>query len=74
MGRFYTFPNITTLVQEQSKAGRMDPCSVLNYLLYSTNYDLYLTGATFSYKYKDMKGVVCFTDSGNSISGATLTI
>lgn len=50
------------------------PCYVLNYLLYSTNYDLYLTGATFSYKYKDMKGVVCFTDSGNSISGATLTI
>jgi hypothetical protein len=49
-------------------------CSVLNYLLYSTNYDSYLTGSTFTYKYKDMKGVVCFTDTGNSISSATLIV
>jgi hypothetical protein len=50
------------------------PCYVLSYLLYSTNYDLFLTGSAFTYTYKNMKGVVCFTDTGNSVSGASLSV
>lgn len=50
------------------------PCYILNYLLYSTNYAAYLTGSTFAYKYKDMKGVACFTDTAVSVSAAQLTI
>ena len=46
----------------------------MNYLLYQTNYDDYLTGSSFTYTYKDMKGVVCFADTGTSVTGATLTV
>jgi hypothetical protein len=49
-------------------------CYKLSYLIYDTNYESFLTGSSFTYEYKDMKGVVCFTDSGNSVSAASLTI
>ncbi len=49
-------------------------CYVMSYLLYSTNYNLYLTGSTFTYQYKNMKGVVCFTDTAVSTSAAQLTV
>lgn len=50
-------------------------CYKMNYLFYFTNYDQYLTGISFSYKYKRMSGVVCTLD--NSVTGldaAQLTI
>jgi hypothetical protein len=50
------------------------PCYILNYLLYSTNYAAYLTGSSFVYQYKNMKGVICYTDTGNSIASAQLTV
>lgn len=50
------------------------PCYILSYLLYSTNYQQFLAGNAFTYTYKNMKGVVCFTDTGNSVSSAQLTI
>lgn len=49
-------------------------CYIVNYLLYSTNYASYLAGSSFIYKYKNMNGVVCFTDNSSSISSAQLTV
>ena len=49
-------------------------CYIMKYLLYQTNYDDYLTGSTFAYTYKDMKGVVCFADSGTAVTSAQLTV
>lgn len=49
-------------------------CHVLGYLLYSTNYDAYLTGSTFTYTYKDMKGVICYADTGSATSSITLAV
>jgi hypothetical protein len=47
----------------------------LSYLYYSTNYDAFLTGSTFTYGFKNMKGVVCPADTASvSASGKTLTI
>lgn len=46
----------------------------MSYLLYSTNYDLYLTGSTFTYTYKNMKGIACFCDTGTSTSSAQITV
>ena len=42
----------------------------MNYLFYQTNYDDYLTGSSFTYSYKSMKGVSCFADSGNTVTTA----
>lgn len=50
------------------------PCYILSYLLYSTNYQQFLAGSAFTYIYKNMKGVVCFTDTAASVSSAQLTI
>ena len=49
-------------------------CSMLSYLFYTTNYAAYLTGSTFTYSYKEMKGVVCHCDLGGSIGGLYLTL
>lgn len=49
-------------------------CYILNYLLYSTNYDSYLTGSTFTYMYKNMNGVICYADTGSATSSITLGI
>ena len=49
-------------------------CYSTKYLLYQTNYEAYLTGSSFTYAYKSMKGIVCFADSGTSVSGLVLTI
>ena len=46
------------------------PCYKLSYLLYQTNYEDFLTGSTFTYSYKLMRGVVCFADTGASTSSA----
>lgn len=50
------------------------PCYILSYLLYSTNYQLFLAGNAFTYTYKNMKGVVCFADTANSVSAAQLVV
>jgi hypothetical protein len=50
-------------------------CYKMNYLFYYTNYDLYLTGITFAFKYKRMSGVVCTIDNTvTGLSTAQLTI
>lgn len=50
-------------------------CYKMNYLFYYTNYDLYLTGTTFAFKYKRMSGVVCTLDlSVTGLATAQLTI
>lgn len=46
------------------------PCYVMKYLLYQTNYDDYLSGSSFTYTYKAMKGVTCFADSGTAVTSA----
>lgn len=50
------------------------PCYKLDYLLYETNYEDFLTGSTFAYTYKYMRGVACFADTGNAVSSAQLTV
>ena len=50
------------------------PCYQLSYLLYQTNYASFLTGSTFTYTYKYMRGVVCFADTANAVSTAQLTV
>jgi len=45
-----------------------------SYLFYTTNYASYLTGSTFAYKYKIMKGVVCSCDLSGSIMGLYLVL
>ena len=49
-------------------------CYKMNYLLYQTNYDDFLIGSTFTYTYKEMKGVVCFADTGTTVTSTDLTI
>lgn len=50
-------------------------CYKMNYLFYYSNYEAYLTGITFDYKYKKMSGVVCTLDSSVAgLSTAQLTI
>jgi hypothetical protein len=49
-------------------------CSMVKYLYYTTNYAAYLTGSTFTYSYKSMKGVVCHCDLSGAISGLYLTL
>ena len=47
---------------------------MLTYLFYTTNYAAYLTGSTFVYSYKEMKGIVCHCDLGGAITGLYLTL
>lgn len=47
---------------------------MMNYLYYITNYQAYLTGSTFTYSYKSMKGIVCNCDTAGTITGLYLTI
>ena len=47
---------------------------MLSYLYYTTNYAAYLTGSTFTYNFKSMKGVVCHCDLGGAITGLYLTL
>jgi hypothetical protein len=49
-------------------------CYQMGYLLYQTNYDDYLLGSSFTYTYKDMKGLVCFADISNTVTSAMLII
>jgi hypothetical protein len=49
-------------------------CTVMRYLYYTTNYAAYLTGSTFAYNYKCMKGVVCTCDLGGAVTGLALTL
>lgn len=46
----------------------------MQYLYYTTNYAAYLTGSTFAYNYKCMKGVVCTCDLGGAVTGLALTL
>ena len=46
----------------------------MSYLYYTTNYAAYLTGSTFAFNYKAMKGIVCSTDVSGAITGLYLTI
>jgi hypothetical protein len=47
----------------------------MKYLYYYTNYNLYLTGSTFSNSYKTMNGIVCTADTSvTGLSTASLTI
>lgn len=49
------------------------PCYMMSYLLYQTNYELYISQSDpFTYTYKNMKGVVCFCDLGVDTATATL--
>lgn len=52
------------------------PCYILYYLLYTTNYQTFITvpNTTFAYTYKNMGGIVCFTDNSNSVASATITV
>ncbi len=50
-------------------------CYKMNYVYYNTNYNEYLTGSTFSYKYKRMNGIICPTDtSATGVTTASLFI
>ena len=49
-------------------------CYKMTYLLYQTNYDAFLTGSTFTYTYKSMRGLVCFADTGTSVTSMDLTV
>ncbi len=50
-------------------------CYQMKYLFYFTNYELYLTGTSFAYKYKKMSGVVCTLDlSVTGLATAQLTL
>ena len=50
------------------------PCYMMQYLLYSTNYDDFVSSGTpFTYTYKNMKGAVCFCDTGDTTSGSFLS-
>lgn len=46
----------------------------MTYLYYTTNYNAYLTGSTFAYSYKSMKGIVCNCDTSGAITGLYLSI
>jgi hypothetical protein len=49
-------------------------CYKMTYLYYYTNYADYLNSIAFAYKYKNMKGILCLTDTGNSVTAAVLTL
>lgn len=50
-------------------------CYKMSYVFYYTNYNLYLNGNTFSYKYKKMSGIICPTDtSATGVLSASLFI
>lgn len=49
-------------------------CTVMRYLYYTTNYADFLTGSTFAYNYKCIKGVVCSCDLLGSVTTLTLTL
>lgn len=52
------------------------PCYLFYYLLYTTNYRQFVSipNTIFTYIYKNMGGVVCFTDISASISSASITV
>ena len=44
-------------------------------MYYYTNYDAFLTGATFTSSYKNMRGIICFADTaGVTMTSTVLTI
>jgi hypothetical protein len=49
-------------------------CYKMSYLYYYTNYADYLNSIAFAYSYKNMKGILCLTDTANVALNTVLTL